>query len=686
MRSSTGVSHSKADPSLLNEQQREAVENTEGALLIVAGAGSGKTRVITYRIAHLLAKGVPQARILALTFTNKAAREMRERIERIEGRKLKALTVSTFHAFGCKFLRIHAGKLGLRDNFSIYDEGDKVSLIKRCAREMGLTQVEDFYQVAGVFSSIKCQRKEWTAQTMPLKPLYEEYQRSLGVYNAVDFDDLVALPVKLLRSDEVLRGECKSRYRYVMVDEFQDTSHLQYELLKLIAGENVAVVGDDDQSIYSWRGADFTNITSFEEDFAPVREIKLVQNYRSTGTILEAANGVIRHNTQRKDKQMQNAGGAQGKPIEVFMSADEAQEAATIAEGILGISMEERLGYDAFAVLIRANSQSRAIEEAFLQNNIPYVVSGATSFFDRQEVKDILSYLHVVANTDDDVSLLRIINTPHRGIGKATVAYLGKRAQAQGVSLWQAIEAVLDDEETGLQANAIKALADFAELVQKMKTDLFAAGYLSKKVRALVDEIGYFDHLITDNPSNEKAARAKYQNVLSLCQSIERWERDPGTENAGLYEYLNRVTLISRDDVTAEDAGGKVNLMTVHAAKGLEFPVVFIAGAEEGLMPHMRVLEDGGEKAVEEERRLFYVAVTRAGRRLLISCCQRRKRRGVESECTPSRFLDEIPSHLVKWREESAEVETDAAHEMLQGLLDSLNKRGSRRTPPLGAH
>nr|MBQ2234454.1 UvrD-helicase domain-containing protein [Treponema sp.] len=401
----------------LNPEQYKAVTAIDGAILIIAGAGSGKTRVITYRIAHMLDMGIPQSQILALTFTNKAAKEMSDRVKELTQKKLQNLTVSTFHAFGVKILRSDIERLGYRENFSIYDETDRTALIKECGRELKFSpDALDIYKISTLFSNIKTGRKNWETANDMYRQLYESYQEGLKLYNAVDFDDLIVLPIKLFKEHPDILAKYKERYKYIMVDEFQDTSHQQYELMHLLADKNVAVVGDDDQSIYSWRGADYQNIINFEKDF-DVQEIRLEQNYRSTETILEAANGVISHNTNRKDKKLWSGNGG-GKPIEIFMPENETDEANFIAESIQGIAMEDSRKYDEFGVLIRANTQSRFIEEAFLQANIPYTMSGGTSFFERKEIKDVISYLRVIANHDDDINLLRIINTPRRGIGR----------------------------------------------------------------------------------------------------------------------------------------------------------------------------------------------------------------------------------------------------------------------------
>ena len=657
----------------LNPEQFKAVTTIDGPILIIAGAGSGKTRVITYRIAHMLDSGIPQSQILALTFTNKAAREMEERIKELTGRKLQNLTVSTFHAFGVKILRQHIDRLGWRDNFSIYDETDKVALIKETARELQFTSdALDIYKIVNLFSNIKTGRKRWECDTDMYKILYEEYQKGLKLFNAVDFDDLIQLPLRLFRECPDVLENYRKTYRYIMVDEFQDTSHQQYEMMHLLADKNVAVVGDDDQSIYSWRGADYQNIINFEKDFPDVTEIRLEQNYRSTGTILAAANGVISHNTNRKDKKLWSGKG-EGKPIEIFMPDNEAAEADFIAESIQGIAASEKMKYDQFGVLIRANTQSRALEEAFLASNIPYTMSGGTSFFQRKEIKDVISYLRVIANHNDDVNLLRIINTPRRGIGRSTIEVINNAAREMDASLWTAIETMMKMENPPLSEKTMADIESFVSLIEN-NSAIIGGKNLAKKTRALVEEINYWDYLITEYSKNEKAARFKYLNIESLIQSMENWENNPDNYDANLYTYLNRITLLSRDDLDDDEDKGKVNLMTIHASKGLEFPVVFIAGAEEGLIPHMRSVEENGGD-VEEERRLFYVAITRAQQKLFISSCLKRRRMQSTVECEPSRFLDEIPPSLVEYHEAPKEQSANDTLAFLEQLKANLAKK-----------
>jgi DNA helicase-2/ATP-dependent DNA helicase PcrA len=698
----------------LNGPQLKAVTTIEGPVLIIAGAGSGKTRVITYRIAHMLERGIPQSAVLALTFTNKAAREMEERVKALTQKKLQNLTVSTFHAFGLKILREEIEALGYRKNFSIYDEADRTQLIKDSLRECRVSvEGVDLYSLGQLFSHVKEGRLSFgRGANAEYEHIYREYQNGLKAYNALDFDDLLVLPIRLFEEQAEILEKYRKRYRYIMVDEFQDTSLTQYRMMRFIAlGEadggsntvdkpaNVCVVGDDDQSIYSWRGANYENLLMFEKDFPSVVEIKLEQNYRSTTTILEAANGVISNNSNRKEKTLWS-GNTGGKPIELFTPENESAEADFIAERIHELCMRERLNYGDFGALVRTNAMFRSIEEAFLAQNIPYRVSGGTSFFGRKEIKDILSYLRVIANSEDDVNLLRIINTPRRGIGKNTVTMLGDLAKKNHSSLWDSMNryryALEHGQEHLFEGEAKEGgvkgeIAHFISIIEFFKAEILRkeAGkswHLSEKVRALVDNIDYWSYLVSEHSKNDRIAKWKFQNIESLIQSIETWEKDPDNPDPTLFPYLNRISLITRDDGSDEAGKGKVNLMTIHASKGLEFPVVFIAGAEDGIIPHERSLEDAIEdgapedgqpaghlsktQALEEERRLFYVAITRARDKLFITSCLRRRRLQNTVECVPSPFLSEIPPHLVEHHEADRELETEEAEEFFARIKD----------------
>jgi DNA helicase-2/ATP-dependent DNA helicase PcrA len=690
----------------LNEPQLRAVTTITGPVLIIAGAGSGKTRVITYRIAHMLEKGIPQHAILALTFTNKAAKEMETRVKELTGKKLQSLTVSTFHAFGLSIIRDNAELLGLRKNFSVYDETDRATLIKNSLKECRMAAKKvDLYALGQLFSRIKTGLAVWNGDEVTMQPVYEEYQQGLRIYNAVDFDDLLTLPLALFEQNPAILRQYRERYRYVMVDEFQDTSLIQYRLMRLLAMSadgspaHICVVGDDDQSIYSWRGAHYRNLLLFEQDFPGVTEIKLEQNYRSTSTILEAANGVIAHNTNRKEKTLWS-GNSGGKPIELVFPENESAEADFIASQIKHLSIAETLRYHDFGVLTRTNSLAGTIEEAFLAENIPYKVSGGTSFFQRKEIKDIISYLKVIANPHDDVSLLRIINTPARGIGKTTVAMLNDIAKKNKTGVWDAISRLNHIRHTGQQhlfhtQNTLTDLEEFTRLIETQREEFLerkgAPGQpwsLSQKVRALVDIIDYWGYLVLEHgKEKEKKARWKFGNIEYFIKMIEHWERDPDTASpsesldSGLYPWLNRISLITRDDGET-DALGKVNLMTIHSAKGLEFPVVFIAGAEDGLIPHEKSVNDSDnedEKAgsIEEERRLFYVAITRAREKLYISVCKQRRHLQGETDCTPSPFLAEIPAHLCQQYQPASPADEQA---LTAELLETLKARFNVKT------
>jgi DNA helicase-2/ATP-dependent DNA helicase PcrA len=675
----------------LNGPQLEAVKTLEGPVLIIAGAGSGKTRVITYRIAYMLERGIHQSNILALTFTNKAAREMEARVKELTGKKLTNLQVSTFHAFGVKILREEIESIGYRKNFSIYDETDRLQLVKDSVRECKLSpEGVDLYSLGQVFSNIKIGRYRWSDAPAPLtglsgagtadsvwQPVYNEYQYSLKVFNALDFDDLLTLPIEIFSRFPDILEKYRAKYRYIMVDEFQDTSLTQYDLMKLLADgakANVCVVGDDDQSIYSWRGANYGNILKFEQDFPGTKEIKLEQNYRSTTTILEAANGVISNNTKRKKKSLWS-GNKEGKPIELVYPRNESEEADFIAARIRDLRFGEKLKYDDFGVLVRTNPMMRGIEEAFLAENIPYRVSGGTSFFQHKEIKDVISYLRLIANHDDDVNLLRIINTPRRGIGKGGIEGIAEHARGHHSSLWDAMLvlrntmvngqlSMFSGQDAHSHGKVKVEIDEFMKLIERFREEMLGRrgqkGWaLSQKVRVLVDTIDYWSYLVSEYSKQEKTARWKFANIEYLIQSVERWERDPDNLDPGLYQYLNRISLITRDDGEDEAGKGKVNLMTIHAAKGLEFPVVFIAGAEEGIIPHARSIEDG-EGSVEEERRLFYVAITRARDKLYISSCRQRRRQQSAEESRPSPFLAEIPGHLIsRFVEDPASVKTE---------------------------
>jgi DNA helicase-2/ATP-dependent DNA helicase PcrA len=663
---------------LLNPEQLRAVESLQGPLLILAGAGSGKTRVITYRIARLLARGTAQSSILAVTFTNKAAREMAHRVRELAGRKLPRLIVSTFHAFGVRVLREDGEALGYRPSFSIYDESDRESLLKECARELGFGRDLDLYAVGGLFSRLKSQLVDWQEETEAFRPLFKEYQARLRLHNAVDFDDLIRLPIELFESRPEALARYRERFRHFLVDEFQDTSLQQYRLIRLLAEEsrNLCVVGDDDQSIYSWRGANFENLRLFERDFPEYQEIKLEQNYRSTARILSVANGLIRNNKARKPKALWSSLG-EGDLITVVLPENETREGEYIAGSIRAAALRQRLPLSQFGVLVRTNSLTRALEEAFVRENLPYAVSGGMSFFQRAEVKDLLAYLRVLANPDDEVSLVRILNTPRRGIGRRTLEAVVHTARSRSCSLFGALNILHSKGDAEAPADkAREPIGEFLELLEEFR-DRFHKGkrQMAAALRELVDRIDYWGHLVQENPKGS-VARWKLSNVESLVDSLAAYEQDPDNLDPTLYQYLNRVTLASREDGQGEDGQQKVQLMTIHAAKGLEFDTVFVAAVEKDLIPHARALEEG-EANTEEERRLFYVALTRAKRRLILSSCHTRRRRGELKPAEPSPFLEELPRELLDFQElEEKELAPEDASRLFARMKEGLGKPG----------
>ena len=646
----------------LNDMQCKAASIIDGPVLIIAGAGSGKTRMITFRIAHMLEKGIAQSSILALTFTNKAAKEMQERVKQLTGEKLSNLTVSTFHAFGVKILRESIHHLpGYKENFTIYDQADKNSAVKEAARHAGLGGDNlDLYMVNNLISEIKTGRKQWDRTNDIYKPIFDYYHSHLVAYNAVDFDDLIIMPQMLFMKKPEVLEEYRERYKYIMVDEFQDTSMAQYNMVKMLGetNRNVCVVGDDDQSIYSWRGANYQNIVNFEKDFSELTEIKLEQNYRSTQNILAAANKVIENNTNRKEKKLWT-GASGGKSIEIFYPENEINEAEFIAELVHKFSYEDNVKFHDIGVLVRTNSLTATLEEAFLSANIPYKVSGGQSFFQRKEIKDIISYLRVISNPDDDVNLLRIINTPRRGIGNTSLMKLRELAEHQGCSIFSAMTLVIREADSSLKDSLRNNIAEFVEFINDYRDKFLSGKKMTAALRSMIDVIDYWGYLITDNSKNEKLARWKFGNVQKFIEFFENWERDPDNLKPSIYDYLNKITLVTRDDAE-EDEEGKINLMTIHASKGLEFQVVFLAGVEDHIIPHARAIEENPE-SIEEERRLFYVAITRAKEKLFITSARNRRIMRDVVETIPSRFLEEMLGDLIVPHEEDKVVDIDAA-------------------------
>ena len=646
------------DLSKLNPPQREAVTTLQGPLLVLAGAGSGKTRVITHRIVHLLDErpgGILARNILAVTFTNKAATEMKERLVHMAGPRAQGVLVCTFHAFGAEVLREDIHRLGYPKKFAIADMGDQLAIIRRAMRERTIDdRAFDARKVLTLISRHK------NAGTVP-QPLgagegagaddydlithlvFPLYQLSLKAQGAVDFDDLLVLPARLLREFPDLAQKYTRRFRYLLVDEFQDTNHAQLDLLKLLAGEarNVCAVGDDDQCIYSWRGAEVRNILDFERHFPGGKEVRLEQNYRSVQTVLDAANAVIAQNPERKAKRMwtDRLGGERIRTVACPSEEEEARFVAHECQKQLALGIQA----DDIAVLYRTNGQSRPIEEALREKGIPYEVVGGSEFFDRREVKDVVAYFKVIANPRDEVSLLRIVNVPARGIGDVTMERLTQHARAHGLTLPQAMEraAAWDD----LPPGAGEKVLEFVGLLDRYR-DLYARGALSAATRQLLEEIG-FKEAARSHAVSAASAERKLKSVEQVLASLEAYEKREG-KKASLLTYLNRLSLDTRQEEEEEGPTGRarVTLMTVHASKGLEYRVVFFIGMEEDLMPHGGM--QGEAQNLEEERRLCYVGITRAKERLFLTRASARVKRGKEVPRTPSRFLSDLPEELVE--------------------------------------
>lgn len=631
----------------LNKEQQQAVQHTEGPLLILAGAGSGKTKVLTVRIAHLLAQGVNPYEILAITFTNKAAKEMKSRVESLVGDVANRIWLSTFHSFCAKFLRFEIDKfLGYNSNFTIYDTSDSQAVIKSALKALNLD--DKYYPVGAMIAAIsdaknkllfasdfRKQARDFYQQKVA--DVYEYYERELRKNNALDFDDLLLVAVKLLQSNAAVLDKYSHRFRYVMIDEYQDTNHAQYVLAKLLAShwKNIAVVGDADQSIYAWRGADIQNILDFEKDYPNCTSIKLEQNYRSTKIILDAANAVIDNNEGRPEKNLWTDK-IEGAKIQHFTAQSEHEEAAFIGDTITKKHDIHDVPYGDMAILYRTNAQSRVLEEALIKQALPYTMVGGTKFYDRKEIKDVLAYLRVLYNPFDDLSLLRIINVPKRSIGATTVAKLQDYAREKGTSLFMTltqlhlIDSIKGKTKEKLEEFGILIFTLVSEMEDKTVLDI---------LESILDRTGYLAQLEESTDPQDQARAENIGELLSVAKDFQ------DTNPSGTVEdFLEQVALVNDVD-SFEQEEAKVTLMTLHAAKGLEFPIVFLCGLEEGLFPHSRTLMNPEE--IEEERRLAYVGITRAEKELYISNATTRTVFGRTSSYLPSRFIDEIPEELV---------------------------------------
>ncbi|MFA6785464.1 MAG: UvrD-helicase domain-containing protein, partial [Sphaerochaeta sp.] len=605
----------------LNPEQCLAASTLDGPLLVIAGAGSGKTRMLTYRIAHMLESGIDESNILALTFTNKAAKEMGERIRSLTDLKLKKLTTTTFHSFGMGVLKQYIQHLGFKNNFTVYDTNDRNALIKEVILNLDyVVESFDLFELSSLFSDIKTRRKVFApGASDKIRNLYIEYEKHLKAYNAVDFDDLIMKPLDLFEKKPEILQALRNRYTHILVDEFQDTSLSQYRVVEMLAQEsrNLCVVGDDDQSIYSWRGANYENLVMFEREFPERLEIKLERNYRSTGTILEAANKLIVHNQTRKDKKLWTESG-KGSSIRLIHPANDEDEAAVIADQIVLQHKKENRPFSDFGVLVRTNNLIDTLETRFTERGVPSQVTGGQSFFDRKEIRDIISYLKVLANQDDDINLLRIINTPRRGIGRATLEKMRKVADDHACSLFSALSLMAIATDGQIKEGMQRTIKRFVDLIEDYHHQLFSTHSNRNMIlRSLIHEIAYKQHLEGEHPDNENIVNFKMKGITMLCDMFARWERNPENKSSSIFDYINRISIAGKEHVD-EDGSGKIALMTIHASKGLEFDTVFLAGVEDQFIPHARAIEDNPEN-IDEERRLFYVAITRARRVLVIS-------------------------------------------------------------------
>ncbi|GAA0460190.1 DNA helicase PcrA [Alkalibacillus silvisoli] len=632
----------------MNAEQREAVKYTEGPLLVMAGAGSGKTRVLTHRIAYLLReKGVQPYNILAITFTNKAAREMKDRVEKLVGSDAKDIIMSTFHSLCVRILRRDGDRIGIDRNFAIYDATDQKTAVKEALRVQNLDP-KQFDPRSVQFAISQAKNQLITPKVMKQQAnnvheekialLYDTYETILRKNSALDFDSLIMETFFLFdRVPEVLRYY-QNRFQYIHVDEYQDTNKAQYQLVQKLAERfgNICVVGDSDQSIYKWRGADIYNILSFENDYSNAKTILLEQNYRSTKTILQAANDVIENNLSRKPKELwtDNDG---GKNIRLFEARDERQEARYVIEQVQELTADGQYNFEDIAILYRTNAQSRAMEDVFVKSNVPYQIIGGTKFYDRKEIKDLLAYLRLIANSNDDISFMRVVNVPKRGIGKTSIEKLQMHAEMHDLSLFEAIQ---DIALIGISKKAAGQLQSFRQMIENWQKQ---QEFLS--VTDLVDEVleksGYEKMLAQDKSLESQGRLENLDEFKTVTKQFE-----DVSEDTGLIAFLTDLALVSDLDDTDDESTDKVTLMTLHAAKGLEFPAVFLIGLEENIFPHSRSLFD--EEEMEEERRLAYVGITRAEQQLYVTYASMRTIFGRSQFNEMSRFIDEIPSDLLE--------------------------------------
>lgn len=635
----------------LNEQQKEGVFTTEGAVLILAGAGSGKTGVLTHRIAHLIDDlGVNSYNILAITFTNKAAKEMKERVDRLVGMGADSAWIMTFHAACVRILRRYICRIGYDNNFTIYDTDDQKSVIKDILKRKNLDpkQYKD-RTILSVISNAKdnlispddmYQSSGGNYNTMKTAEIYREYQEQLKKNNAVDFDDIIGLTVKLFNEDKEVLKYYQERFRYIMVDEYQDTNRAQFNLIRLLAGGhgNLCVVGDDDQSIYKFRGADINNILDFEKYFNDAKIIKLEQNYRSTQKILDVANEVIKNNAGRKDKRLWTSV-KDGTKVIFNVYENGYEEARGIAEDIAHRHLHDRKDYSDFAILYRTNVQSRSLEEKLIEKNIPYRIYGGINFYARREIKDILAYLKTIDNARDDLAVKRILNVPKRGIGATSVAKVDDYAYENDITFYVALRQA--KEVPGLQ-RAVSKVEGFVTQIEILKSKSQYIG-VGKLIEEIIETVGYSDYIDAESESDEQATERR-QNIDELISKAVQYEET--VDEPSLSGFLEEVALVADID-NLDENNDMVSLMTIHSAKGLEFPIVYLAGMEDGLFPSYMSISTGDESDIEEERRLCYVGITRAKETLIMSAARMRTVRGETQMNRTSRFVREIPKELL---------------------------------------
>ena len=645
----------------LNPEQREAVEHGEGPLLILAGAGSGKTRVLTHRIAHLVGSGAADpSEILAITFTNKAAQEMRERVEALLGRRTRAMWLMTFHSACARMLRAEAPRLGYTRQFTIYDQADARRLVKQCLDDLGVdtkrfTPAAIHHQISDAKNKLRDAGAYRQLVSGPFEQTvadaYDLYERESLRMNAMDFDDLLVRAVNLLELFQEVRDRYGTAFRHVLVDEYQDTNPVQFRWLQLLASEeprNLAVVGDDDQSIYGFRSADIRNILDFQDHYVDAHVVRLEQNYRSTQTILDAANAVISHNRGRMSKSLWTELG-RGEPLAIREMDDEHAEARYVVGEIERLVDEEGVSRSEVAVFYRTNAQSRVLEDTLVRREVSYQGIGGTKFYERAEIKDAMAYLTVLANPVDAVCFGRIVNSPKRGIGQTSLQRVLAHAQTSDLAVWEAAQA--PDTVPGLGTAAVRALGRFMDTMASLRERAQDDGPVAELLEAVLHETGYLEALENERAIEAQGRVENLQELVEVAREFDHGSPDgsPGEgEQGGLGAFLEQVSLVADADTRRDDAG-VVTLMTLHNAKGLEYPVVFIIGCEEGVFPHSRALDEGG---LEEERRLAYVGITRAMRRLYLLFARRRSLFGAQNYGVRSRFLDEIPASLTDREDE----------------------------------